>query len=1105
MQFKDFILKTKWTSHQFSNKTISALKRRNSFCVNTLPLAISLFFINLQTIKAQTIAGPCGTSITITNASSPTATDGKFVVTGITGSGVYMRLGITGSEMYSDIAPASNASRVLTGLPAGTYTFKIYKEVGGAYNCGETTQLVTIGSTPVGTCAGTELGGTVFNDPNANGVNDIGEQGAAGITIQAYNNAGTLVGTQTSAANGVYKFTGLTAGQPYRLEYTWGDTYLKSGAAGTGSGTSVQFVSSGSCTANFGVNLPANYCQTANPYVMTPCYVNGNPSAAAISPLDVMVAFPYKAANFDYGVGGQNVAPTHVASANQMGATWAIAYQKTTKYAYTGAMMRRFSGFGPLGTGGIYKVNMTTPTAPVVSNWINAKLIGINTGNDTRNGTPANTLATASASPTWDAEAFNQVGKVGIGGMDFNDRGDTLWLMNLNDRKLYGIKNVNPAVTPLATDVVGGYSVALPTGYSYVTNANDFRPWGVKFHKGLVYVGAVCSGESTPWVPNNLKGYVLSFNPANPAAGFSFVAEFPLNYQRYFYGVTVGTEVTFNPWVSNATTRYYTWQPMVMDMEFDLDGALIVSVGDRGGFQNGHSNYPADPTATDVTTNTEGHTMGDLIRFCKSGATYVKEGLGGCPYPTANPNTYQEYYWGDNGPHTSNTAVFNETASGGITQLAGSGTILMSAQDSYAFYGGGTVALSNASGGDRWRYTIYDGSTPGGAGKAAGLGDVESLCDPAPIEIGNRVWVDADGDGLQDANEIGLANITVDLYKAGVFVTSTVTDANGNYKFTNLLANTAYEIRVTLGQVNLNARPLAPANIGANDFIDSDMTGTGTGVIALTTGNFGDNNHSYDIGFGCVTTVSAFGSNACVGGTATLNALGNSAGGTYAWTGANGFTSSLQNPTIPGVPLLNSGSYTVTFTAFDRCTATSTVAVNVNPVVSISAQPTAISECVGGNLTMSVTASGGFPPLTYQWESSPNGTTWTAIGGATSATFTPPSLTAATTYYHVIVSSSGGLGCNPATSNAVTATIVADPIVNITVPATTICTGGNITLSATPVGGIGTCTTQWQSSSNGGTTWSPIAGATTNTYNTTLSAGLKYRAQLTCTGSGCCN
>jgi hypothetical protein len=677
--------------------------------------------------------------------------------------------------------------------------------------------------------------------------------------------------------------------------------------------------------------------------------------------------------------------------------------------------------------------------------------------------------------------------------------------MNLSDRKLYAIKNVNPATTPVAADVIGGFSVALPAGYSYVTNANDFRPWAVKYYKGLVYVGAVCSAESTPWASANLKGYVLSFNPATPAAGFSFVAEYPLNIVRQGYGGGVGANY---PWVSNTTTQDYATQPMALDIEFDVDGSLIVSNGDRGGFQSGNNNYVADPTATNTVLR-EGGTMGDIFRFCKTGATFAFQGTAGCPFPTVNPFGTSEYYWGDGGPNTSTNLSFNETSAGGIATLAGSGTVLMTAQDAYDYYAGGIVSLSNASGGDRWRYNIYDNTTPGASGKAAGLGDLETLCDPAPIEIGNRVWVDADNDGLQDANEVGLPNITIDLYKAGILVTSTVTDANGNYKFTGLLPNTAYEVRVVIAQVNANGRPLGTANAGsnANDFIDSDAIPTaGVGIIALTTGYYGDNNHTYDIAFLCNTTVTAFGSNSCVGGTATLTSLGNSAGGSYNWTGPNSFVSALQNPTVPSVTALNAGSYSVTFTAFDRCPATATAVINVNPVVSISAQPSAISECVGGNLALSVAATGGYPPLTYQWETSTNGgTTWSPIGGATASTYTPLSTTAGSALFRVVVSSSGGLGCNPATSNAVTVQIVADPVVSITVPSTTICTGGNITLTATPVGGIGTCTTQWQSSNNGGTTWSVISGATGNTYNTALNSSLKYRAQLTCTGSGCCN
>jgi len=49
-------------------------------------------------------------------------------------------------------------------------------------------------------------------------------------------------------------------------------------------------------------------------------------------------------------------------------------------------------------------------------------------------------------------------------------------------------------------------------------------------------------------------------------------------------------------------------------------------------------------------------------------------------------------------------------------------------------------------------------------GKANGLGDLEALCDAAPLEIGNRVWRDSDGDGIQDPDEPGIDGVTVQLF-----------------------------------------------------------------------------------------------------------------------------------------------------------------------------------------------------------------------------------------------------------------------------------------------------------------------------------------------------
>tara|TARA_R110002049_G_scaffold2750_2_gene21366 strand:+ start:63783 stop:68864 length:5082 start_codon:yes stop_codon:yes gene_type:complete len=66
-----------------------------------------------------------------------------------------------------------------------------------------------------------------------------------------------------------------------------------------------------------------------------------------------------------------------------------------------------------------------------------------------------------------------------------------------------------------------------------------------------------------------------------------------------------------------------------------------------------------------------------------------------------------------------------------------------------------------------------------------------NFCEHPASEISGNVYNDADGDCVFDANESGIASVRVELYdSAGDLVASTQTDANGNYRFTNLSAGT---------------------------------------------------------------------------------------------------------------------------------------------------------------------------------------------------------------------------------------------------------------------------------------------------------------------------
>ena len=94
----------------------------------------------------------------------------------------------------------------------------------------------------------------------------------------------------------------------------------------------------------------------------------------------------------------------------------------------------------------------------------------------------------------------------------------------------------------------------------------------------------------------------------------------------------------------------------------------------------------------------------------------------------------------------------------------------------------------------------------------------------ASASIGDRVWLDLDNDNLQDANEPGVANVTVQLYNnSNVLQATQTTDAFGYYMFNGISAGTYY-VKFTAPA----GFTLVTANTGSNDDIDGDPN-TATG------------------------------------------------------------------------------------------------------------------------------------------------------------------------------------------------------------------------------------------------------------------------------------
>jgi hypothetical protein len=227
---------------------------------------------------------------------------------------------------------------------------------------------------------------------------------------------------------------------------------------------------------------------------------------------------------------------------------------------------------------------------------------------------------------------------------------------------------------------------------------------------------------------------------------------------------------------------------------------------------------------------------------------------------------------------------------------------------------------------------------------------------------------------------------------------------------------------------------------------------------------------------------------------------------------SNGTTNTTYNNYTSGTPIQVSPSVTtnytiVSVTGANGCAGvgnTGTATINVVAAPAITAQPQSVSACDAGNASFSVTAT----PLnnTYQWQVSTNGGgsyTNLANGGVyAGVTTTTLSLTGVTTAmngyrYRVVIT--GQCPPSPVTSAAAILTVNVAPTITAQPANTTRCAGTTASFSVTATGNSPTY--QWQVSTNGGGTYTNIAGATSATLTlsgvTTAMSGNLYRVVVT--------
>lgn len=241
----------------------------------------------------------------------------------------------------------------------------------------------------------------------------------------------------------------------------------------------------------------------------------------------------------------------------------------------------------------------------------------------------------------------------------------------------------------------------------------------------------------------------------------------------------------------------------------------------------------------------------------------------------------------------------------------------------------------------------------------------------------------------------------------GTFTNPTAcASATGSITLNGLTANTAYTVQYS-NNVNVPVSILITTNASGAAIVTGLVAGTYTGFsvsilgcVSNTVGPFTLVNPNPPI-----TPLATNNGALCVGYNLQLNANTSSVGAaTYAWTGPNGFTSGLQNPTITNITAANAGLYSVTVTINNCTSAAGTTTLVVNPLAVLPIVSSPVNYCIGApTVALTANAASGH---TLSWYN-------TLIGGtALSAAPTPSSLSAGTTNY--FVSQTTALGCEGA-------------------------------------------------------------------------------------------
>jgi hypothetical protein len=738
--------------------------------------------------------------------------------------------------------------------------------------------------------------GTVFQDlpvQNSNsilelnryGIQDDNERGVSGIKVTAYPEQ---ISTTTDE-NGSWT---LAISVDSRIEYSEIPFYLEESP----NSSSVQFVSPNTSGHLFALHNPRDYVSTTNPLYVNNLQQNGTHLG---STLQAMQTVPYNAkelnSNFSTFIDsfpGKGINAPDETVMEEIGSVWGKAYQKNKKRLFVASMLQRHIGFANT-PADIYVVDYTDYLKGDNSS---PKLIGhfslqgkvpsngglaIDLGVVDRTSGSNYILTDNPLAPNIDLDAYAKVGKISYGGIDIDYSNNRLWAVNLKQKGLISL-DISGDMNALTSADVNQYLIEDLNNVPTCTNG-QLRPWGLKIHEGKGYLGLICDASLSK-SQDDLSAHIVSFSIQKPQDGFQNVLTFALNYTRQLDGWHAWEDVR----VDLNQTQYGTIydEPILSDIEFDENNNMYIAFLDRYATKLGTLNYGASSGENNASERAVSY--GEVLKICNNKGVFEREGTGNClqqDYQSSTNSSIHEFFNDIGGGNEF------EPALGSLALLKGSQQLLSTTLDPHPenmSVGGerrywntqGVHTFSTVTGSiENWyAHAMTDGQ--GLNSKANGIGDIELISDAAPIEIGDRVWLDSNPNGIQDANESGISDVMIHLICNGNVVETSITNSDGNYIFSNDMTNTvvstlSHRYGITDLNENSNDCSLSIPNVfgtnqqdSLNNYVlttfskgegDSPSLNDSNGnlnsnnatvtINALDIPISGANNHSFDIGF----------------------------------------------------------------------------------------------------------------------------------------------------------------------------------------------------------------------------------------------------------------